>query len=127
MYRNPKKGLRRPTYKGQNKHRRHPAVGTKAYYAWLAKTYGHARGKSTKRVKMGRKMFRKNNLGRWAGKVAHGLVRRNRKGQIIGFSKGRTPAACRRRVFHARKRRGSFPKGKTPPHLRRFLFKRGHR
>jgi len=26
-----------------------------------------------------------------------------------------------------RKRRGSFPRGKTPAHLKRYLFKKGHR
>lgn len=25
------------------------------------------------------------------------------------------------------KRRGSFPKGKTPPHLKKYLFRKGHR
>ena len=83
---NPKKrGSARPTYKGQNKHRRHPKIGTKAYYEWLAKTYGKARGKSTKRVKTGKKMFKKNGLSKWAAKVKRGAVRRNRKGQITGF------------------------------------------
>ena len=80
-----RRAVARPTYKGKNKHHRHPKIGTKAYYEWLAKTYGKGRGKSAKKVKTGKKMFKKNGLSKWAVKVKRGLVRRNRKGQIIGF------------------------------------------
>jgi hypothetical protein len=49
-------------------------------------TAGKRRG-SAKKKAIGKRMFKRNGLSKWAAKVKHGQVRRDRKGRIKSFTR----------------------------------------
>lgn len=60
------------------------------------------------------------------GVTTHILQRQLSSGQWMNWRLVAGPARARRTSATRGKRRGP-PKGKTPPHLKKYLFKKGHR